>query len=121
MEFDYCIVLNVHPDASEHDIKKAYQQKLKLYHPDKVKNSKTIQKEYKLIREARDVLKDQQKRKIYDLERVSSHHKSHLDNINEFNNFIKLQTQNVSDDDIRLAKLNFYFDKLKLNHGLDLT
>ena len=58
-------VLGISKSATGADIKKAYRQLSKKYHPDICKEGDTAQK-FKEIADAYSILKDPQKRKIYD-------------------------------------------------------
>lgn len=61
---DYYELLGVSRDASEKDIKSAYKKAARKYHPD---NTETGSEEiFKKLGEAYDVLKDPQKKTIYD-------------------------------------------------------
>ncbi|MCR4399049.1 MAG: molecular chaperone DnaJ, partial [Firmicutes bacterium] len=59
-------VLGVSRDASQEDIKKAYRQLAKKYHPDANPNDPTAQDKFKEINEAYEVLSDPEKRAAYD-------------------------------------------------------
>jgi molecular chaperone DnaJ len=63
---DYYEVLEIHRDASDEEIKKAYRKKALLYHPDKNPGDKTAEEKFKEATEAYEVLKDPQKRQLYD-------------------------------------------------------
>jgi molecular chaperone DnaJ len=64
---DYYEVLGVKKDASEDDIKKAYRQLARQYHPDVTKeDAKVAEEKFKEISEAYEVLVDKEKRKLYD-------------------------------------------------------
>ncbi|MCD6161016.1 MAG: molecular chaperone DnaJ [candidate division Zixibacteria bacterium] len=63
---DFYEVLEIPRDASENDIKKAYRRKALEFHPDKNPGDKTAEDKFKEATEAYEVLKDQQKRRIYD-------------------------------------------------------
>ena len=61
--------LEVSPDASETDIKKAYFRLSKIWHPDKHQDEAEKEKaniKYTEINQAKEVLLDEEKRKIYD-------------------------------------------------------
>ncbi|MDP4267879.1 MAG: DnaJ domain-containing protein [Bacteroidota bacterium] len=65
MSPDYYKILNVPPTANEMEIKKAYRELAKKYHPDvsKDKDAKVI---FQIINQAYQVLLDKDKRKFYD-------------------------------------------------------
>ena len=62
---DYYEVLGVGKDASEDDIKKAYRKMARQYHPD-VNKAADAEDKFKEVKEAYDVLSDDQKRATYD-------------------------------------------------------
>lgn len=62
----YYRILEISTDASEEEIKKSYRRLAKLHHPDKNPQGED---KFKKISEAYDVLKDPQKRRMYDLSR----------------------------------------------------
>lgn len=67
---DYYKILEVAPNASEEEIKKAFRKLAKKYHPDTNKgDSKTIER-FQEINEAYSVLSDEAKKKEYDAERT---------------------------------------------------
>lgn len=63
---DYYEILGVNRSVSSTDLKKAYYQLAKKYHPDSNPTDKEAEKKFKAINEAYDVLKDEQKRAAYD-------------------------------------------------------
>lgn len=64
---DYYRVLGVEKTASEAEVAKAYKKMALKYHPDKNPNNKEEAEEnFKRITEAYDVLRDAEKRKVYD-------------------------------------------------------
>ena len=63
---DYYSVLGVAKDAASKDIKKAYYQLAKKYHPDTNKGDKQAQKKFQEVSEAYECLSDDTKRKQYD-------------------------------------------------------
>ena len=63
---DYYEVLEVSKTASEADLKKAYRQKALKFHPDKNPGDQKAEENFKEASEAYDVLKDREKRQIYD-------------------------------------------------------
>ncbi|MEE1279856.1 MAG: molecular chaperone DnaJ [Oscillospiraceae bacterium] len=63
---DYYEVLGLSKGASEDEIKKAYRQKAKQYHPDLNPGDKEAEAKFKEASEAHEVLSDPQKRARYD-------------------------------------------------------
>lgn len=62
---DYYEVLGVDRDASKQDIRRAYRKLARKYHPD-VNKAEDAEERFKEIKEAYEVLKDDQKRAQYD-------------------------------------------------------
>ncbi len=63
---DFYSVLEVERSASDEDIKKAYRRLAMKWHPDRNNGSKEAEERFKDITEAYDVLRDPQKRAVYD-------------------------------------------------------
>ncbi|GHF81790.1 molecular chaperone DnaJ [Thalassotalea marina] len=63
---DYYETLGVARDASERDIKKAYKRLAMKYHPDRTQGDKEKEETFKQIKEAYEVLVNDQKRAAYD-------------------------------------------------------
>ena len=59
-------ILGINKGASDKEIKKAYRQKAKQYHPDKNPGDKTAEENFKKASEAYEVLSDPQKKQNYD-------------------------------------------------------
>lgn len=62
---DYYEVLGVHRDASDGEIKTAYRKLALKYHPDRNPDNKEAEEKFKEAAEAYEVLRDPQKRNIY--------------------------------------------------------
>ncbi|HEX6101093.1 MAG TPA: J domain-containing protein [Thermoanaerobaculia bacterium] len=65
-EKDYYEILGVKKTATEAELKKAYRDLAKKYHPDKNKGNKEAENKFKEISEAYAVLSDKEKREQYD-------------------------------------------------------
>ncbi len=66
MKRDYYEVLNVPRNASEDDIKRSYRRLAMQYHPDRNRGDKEAEERFKEAAEAYEVLRDPQKREVYD-------------------------------------------------------
>src|SRR5437667_3619841 len=65
-EKDYYDILGVKKTATDEELKKAYRNLAKKYHPDKNKGNKEAENKFKEISEAYAVLSDKEKRQQYD-------------------------------------------------------
>jgi molecular chaperone DnaJ len=63
---DFYQTLGVERGASEDEIKKAYRKLAMTYHPDRNNGAKEAEEKFKAITEAYDVLRDPNKRALYD-------------------------------------------------------
>ncbi len=67
MEYkDYYKTLGVDRKSTQDDIAKAYKKLAKRYHPDLNPGDKSAEEKFKDVTEAYEVLKDEEKRKLYD-------------------------------------------------------
>lgn len=64
---DYYEILGVSRDADAEEIKKAYRKLALTYHPDRNPGDKEAEERFKEAAEAYEVLRDDEKRRIYDL------------------------------------------------------
>lgn len=71
---DYYKILGVAKNSSAKDIKKAYYQLAKQYHPDTNKSDKNAGQKFQEVSEAYEVLSDDTKRKEYDTYGQTSEH-----------------------------------------------
>ncbi len=67
MKRDYYEILGVSRQASAEEIKKAYRRLALKYHPDRNPGDKAAEERFKEAAEAYEVLRDPQKRELYDL------------------------------------------------------
>merc|ERR1712155_89958 len=63
---DYYSILGIPKNSNQKDIKKAYYQLAKKYHPDTNKDDPTAMKKFQEVSEAYEVLSDDEKRANYD-------------------------------------------------------
>jgi curved DNA-binding protein CbpA len=129
---DYYKILGLTLTATDEQIKVVGKKKILQYHPDKVKhliessqNPAQTQKKYemlyKLSHEAYNVLRNPTSRKGYDLQRKTVHNKDFLQQKNAFENFIKLQDSEITEQSRENANLKFLMASEEMNrkHGFN--
>ncbi len=66
MKRDYYEILDIPKGAGEEEIKKAYRRLAMTHHPDRNQGDREAEEKFKEAAEAYEVLRDQQKRELYD-------------------------------------------------------
>ena len=113
-------VLGVEKDDSQEVIGEKYRKKMAKYHPDKIKIALSklpleerdeerdkMNREYILIRDAYSILKNKDKRKLYDIE-LKQIESGDIKNMkNSFTEFIKLQESEINEKTKELTYQNF--------------
>jgi DnaJ-class molecular chaperone len=85
---DYYKILGVREDATDEEIKRAYRELARKYHPDRNPGDKRMEEKFKEINEAYSVLSNPEKRRRYDQLRKFSSGAGGFSNI-EFEDFIR--------------------------------
>ncbi len=127
-------LVDASPTDSQDVIKRKCTEKLAKYHPDKissllakvpaddkVKEKKRLLIQYKLIRDAYSTLRDPEKRKFYDLQRKTIDSKNFLKQRDSFEEFVKLQDSEISEQTRKNAENAFKIGYLELDkkHNFD--
>jgi curved DNA-binding protein CbpA len=118
--FDYYKILGVDKDTPISDIQKRYRKLLAKYHPDKYKNlpekdRKQKEMQFQLIQDAGKVLMNEDSKKLYDLEQKTIKSKDFQSQKNSFEEFIKMQEADISDETKQRARLDYESETQKLN------
>jgi curved DNA-binding protein CbpA len=126
MGYDYYKILGISPETNMSDIKRKYRHKIAEYHPDKLKflsesKKKLKQEQFQLIRMAGEVLTNPEKKKIYDLQTKTLKSKDFQNQKSTFDDFLKLQDSQMTEDNKRKAELEFkkHTEKVNLMRGFD--
>lgn len=102
MTKNYYQILGLRKDCSKEEIKKAYKVYATKFHPDKQNNDKFFEERFKEINEAYDILIDDDKRAIFDLNYSDSSKKSY-----------SRANQNSSTKTALKEMMNFFDEKKK--------
>ena len=128
MGYDYYKILGVTPTSEISDIKRKYRHKIAEYHPDKLKflsdNKKKLKNEqFQLIRMAGEVLTNPEKKKFYDLQMKTLKSKDLQNQKQSFEDFLKLQDSEMTEDKKKHAQLEFkkHTEKMNQIRGLDTS
>jgi curved DNA-binding protein CbpA len=126
MGYDYYKILGVTPTTEISDIKRKYRHKIAEYHPDKLKflsdsKKKLKNEQFQLIRMAGEVLTNPEKKKFYDLQMKTLKSKDLQNQKQSFEDFLKLQESEMTEDKKRSAQLDFkkHTEKMNQIRGLD--
>lgn len=126
LDLDFYAILGVSKDESHINIIRAAKKLLIKYNPQNItddmsdKKKKEYEVTYKLVSKANEILTDSRKRSAYDYERDRTNapmiHESLQDSYKKFQ---KLQESSNTEENRKLAELDFEKEKLKMNakHG----
>lgn len=95
MPTDFYDVLGVPADASSEEVKRAYRERVREYHPD-VNDHPEGDAQFKLIRKANDVLSDPAERKDYDRMGHREYVEKRLDDLPPFSVFPEFDEEDTS-------------------------
>jgi len=118
--FDYYRILGVDKDMSISDIQKKSRKLLAKFHPDKYKDlpekeKKAKEIQFQLVQFASKVLTDEDSKKVYDLEQKTIKNQDFLHQKNTFDDFIKMQENNMTEENKQKARIEFDVEISKLN------
>jgi len=118
--YDYYRILGVDRNTDISVIKKKYRQLLAKYHPDKLNKLSADKKAEKLdqiqlIRMAGEILTHSEKKKLYDLEQKTIRTNNFSGHKESFEDFLKLQESNMTDENKQKALLDFKHHNDKMN------
>ena len=104
---NYYAILGISNDASTIEIKRAYRDKLKKYHPDKIESNELNKETYRLVRQAGEILRREDKRKAYDHAiRQTKEYFTLKEKKEEYVNFIAAQKKEEFDEKNFIEFLN---------------
>lgn len=133
---DYYAIVGASREDTQETIIKKCNQKMAEYHQDKIKakllkypvedrkkHQIRYQMQYELIREAREVLINPDKKKHYDMQKKSADNNNFINKKQSFEEFIKLQESEMTDEKKQSALLTYKTKSSELDkkHGFDST
>ena len=136
---NYYQILGLNFDSTKEEVKKAYRIYATKFHPDKQNNDKFFEERFKEIKEAYDILIDENKRSIYDSklknESKSSSYSNYSDSSNKYRNSVyeeelkekerirkekeimeleRLRKENIERERLRKEKENIEKERLRI-------
>ena len=118
--YDYYKILGVDKNSDISIIKKKYRHLLAKYHPDKLNKLTSDKKSEKLdqiqlIRMAGEILTHPEKKKLYDLEQKTIRTNNFAGHKESFEDFLKLQESNMTEEHKQKSLLDFKHHTEKMN------
>ncbi|MFV0255361.1 MAG: J domain-containing protein [Erysipelotrichaceae bacterium] len=118
MEANYYEILDISPDCADSEIKKAYRNCVKKYHPDVNKNAGSNEI-FMIIQEAYECLINPESRQIYDRELNYNNSKfNDFENTNSESD-IKHSKDNYEQNDYQMKKFRFNFSLPAINFDFE--
>lgn len=105
----YYSILGIKDGVSLDIIKQAYRRLSLDLHPDKTKNNELLTEKYKKINEAYEVLKDKEKKELYDLQNITNiRNNNHfkMDNFMDILNNVGINKNDINDSNVHVFNLN---------------
>jgi len=125
---DYYKIVGAKPTDTQQQINTICREKLIHYHPDHINvllekmpvdmranEKKNIEMKYKLIHEAYNVLKNPDKRKAYDLERITTHNRDFNKQKSDFYEFMRLQIVDITEESKAEHQLQYLKETEEMN------
>ena len=127
---DYYALMGVSPNDSQDVIFRKCTEKIAQHHPnsakvisklnkyppeERVKQQQKYMMQYELLSEARENLTKPEKKKLYDLQRKSVNSNTFANIKSSFDEFVKLQEADMTDDKKENARLTFDMESSKMD------